>query len=118
MVEFDWSGLKPTKRLPLNGGWLCPAEGLGIDQPVITPGSIEEPQWWPPNTVEDPAKEMLFRLAAFSGNGVREAVPAISFWEEGAGGRELGVFVPDAKRWNDQQYMVWQPTMKTAGYSR
>ena len=110
VVEFDWSGLKPTKRMPHNGGWLCPAEGLGIDQPVTTPGSIEEPQWWPPNTVEDPAKEMLFRLAAFSGNGVREAVPAISFWEEVAGGRELGVFVPDAQRWNDRQYMVWQPT--------
>ena len=110
VLEFDWTGLKPTKRMPLNSGWLCPPEGLGIDEPVTTPGIVEEPHWWPQNVVEDPATEMLFRLAAFSGNGLREAIPAMSFWEEGTGGRELGVFVPDGKGWNDRQYMVWQPT--------
>jgi hypothetical protein len=111
VMEFEWKGLNPTKRMPMNGGWLCPVGGLGIDEPVTIPGIIEEPHWNPDaNTVEDPKKEMIFRLAAFQGNGIRDAVPAISFWEGRAGGQELGFFVPDAKSWDDRQYMVWQPT--------
>ena len=111
VMELGWSDFSPTKRMPLNCGWLCPPEGLGIDEPVTIPGIIEDPHWNPhANTVEDPAKEMIFHLAAFQGNGNRDAVPAISFWEEKAGGQELGFFVPDAKSWDDHQYMVWQPT--------
>lgn len=113
VMELVWAGLKATKRMPLNRGWLCPPEGLGIDEPVTIPGIIEEPHWNPnPNTVENPAVEMIFRLSPFSGNGVREAVPAITFWETGSEGRELGFFIPDAKKWDDRQYMPWQPTTR------
>ena len=113
MVEFDWAGLNPSRRMPLNRGWLCPPEGLGIDQPVTLPGIVEEPHWIPhANTIENPATEMVFHLAAYQGNGNRDAVPAISFWEEKPDGQELGFFVPDAKKWNDHQYMVWQPTTR------
>ena len=109
MMELNWAGFSPTKRQPATN-WACPSEGFDIDKPIPTDGIIEEPHWWPADQVEDPAKEMLFRLAAFQGNATRDAVPAMSFWEEGPAGRELGVFVPDAKKWNDHQYMIWQPT--------
>jgi hypothetical protein len=110
-VEMDWNGLHPARRFAANG-WQQPPEGLGIDEPVMTPGIIEEPHWFPADRVEDPSKEMIFHLAAYQGNAPRDAVPEISFWEAGENGQELSVFVPDAKGWDDGQYMVWQPTTR------
>lgn len=108
-VEMDWTGFAPERRYAANG-WAQPNGYLGIDEPVSTPGIIEEPHWWPADRVEDPQKEMIFRLAAFQGNAPRDAVPAMSFWETGDHGQELSVFVPDTKDWDDKQYMIWQPT--------
>ncbi len=109
VLDMDWTGFSPTKRYAANG-WKCPKEGLGINEPVTTEGTVEEPHWFPNDRVEDPSNEMIFRLAAFQGNAPRDAVPAMSFWEQRADGQELGVFVPDTRRWNDGQYMIWQPT--------
>lgn len=108
-VEMDWTGFTPERRYAANG-WAQELGSIGIDELVTTPGIIEEPHWWPADHVEDPEKEMIFRLAAFQGNAPRDAVPVMSFWEQGATGQELGVFVPDTKGWNDYQYMIWQPT--------
>jgi len=108
-VELDWTGFAPERRYAANG-WAQPRGSIGIDEPVTTPGIIEEPHWWPADYAEDPQRQMIFRLAAFQGNAPRDAVPVMSFWEQGAKGQELGVFVPDTKDWNDYQYMIWQPT--------
>ncbi len=108
-VEMDWTGFVPDRRYAANG-WAQPHGFLGIDEPVTTPGIIEEPHWWPADRVEDPHKEMIFHLAAFEGNAPKTAVPAMSFWEASAQGQELGVFVPETKDWDDHQYMIWQPT--------
>jgi len=111
-LNMDWDGFSPTRRFAANG-WMQPhgelgPGGLGIDEPVTTPGIIEEPHWFPADRVEDPHQEMIFHLAAFEGNAPREAVPAMSFWEPT--GSELGVFVPDTATWDDRQYSIWQPT--------
>jgi hypothetical protein len=110
-VEIDWTGLNPTKRYAANG-WLESPEGIPIDEPVTTPGILEEPHWFPSDRVEDPAHEMLYHLAAFGGNAPREAVPAIDFWEPGPQGQDLSAFIPDTKLWDDHQYMIWQPTTR------
>jgi hypothetical protein len=110
-VEMDWSGLHPDKRFAANG-WNQPADGAPIDKPIDTPGIREEPYWFQADYVEDPSKEMLFHLAAFAGNSVREASPVMSFWEGAVNGQELSVFVPDTKGWDDGQYVVWQPSTR------
>jgi len=111
-LNMDWDGFTPTRRYGANG-WMQPRgelgpEGLGIDEPVTTPGIIEEPHWFPADRVEDPHQEMIFHLAAFEGNAPRDAVPAMSFWEPT--GSELGAFVPDTATWDDRQYSIWQPS--------
>jgi len=108
-LSMDWQGFSPQRRFAANG-WMQPHGDLGIDEPVTTPGIIEEPHWWPADKVEDPHKEMIFHLAAFEGNAPRDAVPAMSFWEQGTSGSEISVFVPDTATWDDHQYMIWQPT--------
>jgi hypothetical protein len=108
-VEMDWDGLKPDMRYGANG-WNEPNGGIAIDKPLSTPGLIEEPHWYAQDQYEDPSKEMFFHLAAFAGNAPRNEVPAMDFWESGAKGQELSVFVPDTKGWDDHQYMVWEPT--------
>lgn len=110
-LDMDWQGFAPTRRFAANG-WMQPRGELGIDEPVATPGIIEEPHWFPADHVEDPSKEMIFHLAAFEGNAPRDAVPAMSFWESGEDARELSVFVPDTATWNDGQYMIWQPSTR------
>jgi len=111
VMEMRWINFDPTRRFPANGQ-LVPPEGLGIDEPVVTPGTTEEPHWFPPNQLEQPEKDMLYRLAAFEGNAPRIAVPVMSFWEHRPGGRELSVFVADTLGWNDEQYMIWQPSTR------
>lgn len=110
-VENIWSGFSPTKRFAANG-WMCPPEGRGISDPVLTGGNREEPSWFPQDFVEDPARDMIFRLASFEGNAPRFAVPVMSFWDDRAGGQELSLFIPDTKDWNDGQYGIWQPTTR------
>ena len=61
---------------------------------------------------------MLYRLLPFGGNSTREQVPAISFWETQDAARELGIFVYDHNRWDDQQYGIWQPTPDLSVYFR
>jgi hypothetical protein len=107
-VEMDWTGFAPTRRFAANG-WAQPKGYLGMEEPVATPGIIEEPHWIAAGQVEDPHREMFFHLAAFEGNAPRAAVPAMNFWETREQGQELGVFVPDTRDWDDRQYMVWQP---------
>ena len=110
-VEVDWTGFNPTKRFAANG-FIQPPDGEPMDKPLHTPGIIEEPHWYPASAVEDPAREMLFHLAAFEGNAPKLDVPAMDFWEDAAGGSELSVFVPDTKTWDDHQYVVWEPSTR------
>jgi hypothetical protein len=110
-VEMKWTGFAPTKRFAGNG-WECTPDGRGIDDPVMVGGSMEEPHWTPLDYVEDPAKEMVYHLAAYQGNAPRDATPVMSFWEEKVGGQELSDFIPDTLGWNDEQYMTWQPTTR------
>ncbi len=110
-MDMDWNGFNPTLRFPAgcfdlttNSHW------LGIDDPVITPDIEEDPKWMPGNEIEDPSTNMAFELAAYSGNGVRDATPVASFWENHPDGSELSVFSLNTLKWQDHQYGVWQPT--------
>ncbi|HUB23951.1 MAG TPA: fibronectin type III domain-containing protein [Tepidisphaeraceae bacterium] len=108
-MEMDWSNFSPTKRYPAGGFGAAVGRWMGIDQPIISPDIEEDPKWFPPNLIEDPSRDMAFRLAAFSGNGVRDATPEASFWEDAPGGSELSVFVLDTLGWREQRYGIWQP---------
>jgi hypothetical protein len=111
VVEMSWTGFHPTKRFPAEDFDVQrDLHWLGIDEPVITPDIEEDPKWMPGNVIEDPSKDMAFELAAYSGNGVRDATPAASFWEDGSAGSELSVFALDTLKWQDHQYGIWQPT--------
>jgi hypothetical protein len=120
-LEMEWAGFNPTKRYGTQ--WDRVSEGqtdlwLDIDKPVYTSYTKEDPHWTGMGWVEDPAKQMIFRLTSFGGNSVREQTPVMSFWETNADKRELGVFVYDANRWNDRQYGIWQPTPDLSVYFR
>jgi len=112
-IEMNWTGFHPTHRFP--AGFFDVTSGarwLGIDEPVITPDLEEDPKWIPANEIEDPATNMAFELAGYSGNGVRDATPVASFWENRAGGSELSVFALDTLKWQDHQYGIWQPSTR------
>ncbi|MGI6313969.1 MAG: hypothetical protein ACOXZI_06610 [Candidatus Cryptobacteroides sp.] len=87
-----------------------------IDKPIYTSYSKEDPFWTGHGTIEDPSDKMLFRLASFGGNSVREQTPLISFW--GDSSRELGVFVYDHNKWDDRKYGVWQQEPDISIYFR
>lgn len=119
-VDMEWSDFHPTHRY---GNWDRQKEvsingGLPIDQPIYTSWCQEDPHWTGMGWIEEPAKQMLYRLLPFGGNSTREQVPAISFWETQKGAKELGVFVYDHNRWNDRQYGIWQPTPDLSVYFR
>lgn len=119
-MEMKWNGFSPTKRFGTQ--WDRNLESadawLGIDKPVYTSYSKEDPHWTGMGWIENPAKQMIFRISPFGGNSVREQTPVMSFWEEQANARELGVFVYDHNRWNDHQYGIWQPTTTLSVYFR
>lgn len=110
-LEIEWEGFNPTRRFAANG-WKMPKGSLGIEEPVVTDGIVEEPHWFPPETVEDPSKVMIYTLASYQGNQPRNAVPVMSFWEQGADGLELSAFVGDSLRWREPGYSIWQPAGK------
>lgn len=87
---------------------------LDIDKPVYTNYSKEDPFWSGQGMIEKPAEKMVFRLASFGGNSVREQVPMISFW--GDGPVEIGTFVYDHEKWDDRQYGIWQQTPDLSVY--
>lgn len=120
-MEMEWNGFNPVKRFGTQ--WDRTLESghdmwLGIDQPVHTSYSKEDPRWTGFGWTENPAEKMIFRISPFGGNSVREQVPVMSFWETGDAARELGVFVYDFNRWNDLQYGIWQPTPDLSVYFR
>jgi len=111
VMEMSWNGFKPSKRDPADDFDLqSHLSWLNIDEPVITPDIEEDPKWMPGNEIEDPSKDMAFELAAYSGNGVRDATPVASFWEDWTGGSELSIFALDTLKWQDHAYGIWQPT--------
>lgn len=89
---------------------------LPIDKPVYTNFSKEDPFWSGQGMIEDPSERMIFRLASFGGNSVREQTPLISFW--GDGPAEVGTFVFDHDKWDDLQYGIWQQTPDLSVYFR
>ena len=117
-LEVRWDNFEPEYRYPTqwdrkfdrNFPW------YRIDEPVRTNYCKEDPAWTGMGMIEDPSRQMIFRLTPFGGNSVREQTPLISFW--GDGPRELGVFVYDHAKWNDRQYGVWQPTPDLCVYFR
>ncbi|WP_145928601.1 hypothetical protein OH491_04595 [Termitidicoccus mucosus] len=117
-VEMRWTNFAPTHRYAAHGvpeGTLAlfhqrAGRWLGFTEPMVTTDWEEDPKWIAPNLEENVFEEMLFRLSPYSGNGVREASPAVSFWNDAKDGEELGLFVLDALRWQDGQYMIWQPS--------
>ncbi len=110
-VEMAWTGFKPTRRFGAmhregrmgeeKPGW------PGIADPVVAPYVEEDPHWGP-GWREDPAVEMVWKLAPYGGNGVRELPPHMAFWNDAPSGEELGVFVLNHEKWQDHQYTVWQ----------
>lgn len=119
-IDMEWDNFYPTRRY---GNWDRQKEisvdgGLPIDQPIYTNWSQEDPHWTGMGWIEEPDKQMLYRLLPFGGNSTREQVPAISFWETQDAARELGIFVYDHNRWDDQQYGIWQPTPDLSVYFR
>lgn len=119
-LEMAWSGFNPTKRFgtQFDRGKETSGTWMDIDKPVYVSYTKEDPHWVGLGWVEDPAKEMIYRISAYGGNSVREQTPVMSFWETNADKRELGVFVYDANRWNDRQYGIWQPTPDLSVYFR
>lgn len=116
-LEMAWTGYRPNRRY-ITGGYGFEEEAWpAIDEPVMTSGVREDPVW-DPGTIEDPATRMFFRLSPYQGNVVREAAPAVAFWDDRDGGDELGVFVTDAAGWEDHQYMVWQPSDRLSVWFR
>jgi len=110
VLEMKWTGYHPNRRFTVNVYYGFDTDQWHpIDKPIITNDMYEDPKW-DPGFNEDPAKEMVITLLNYSGNGVREASPIVSFWDDRPGGQELGVFVLDHVRWQDHQYMVWQPS--------
>jgi hypothetical protein len=111
-MQMRWEGFNPVKRFGTQ--WDRNLESadawLGIDSPVYTAYSREDPHWTGMGWTEEPSKRMIFRLSPYGGNSVREQTPVMSFWEEDANARELGIFVSDADKWNDRRYGIWQPT--------
>jgi hypothetical protein len=107
--RLTWDGLHPTRRFAANA-WGMPGGSLGIDEPVITDGLAEDPHWFPPETVEQPAREMIYSLGPFQGNQPRNIVPVMSFWEPASDGLEVSAFVTDPAQWRGARYSVWQPT--------
>lgn len=111
-IDMAWDNFEPTRRY---GNWDRQKEvsvdgGLPIDKPIYTNWCQEDPHWTGMGWVEDPSRQMLYRLLPFGGNSTREQVPAISFWETKESAAELGVFVYDHNRWDDRRYGIWQPT--------
>lgn len=111
-VDMAWNNFHPTHRY---GNWdrqkeISMGEGLPINKPIYTNWSQEDPHWTGMGWIENPSEQMLYRLLPFGGNSTREQVPAISFWETQNTNRELGVFVYNHNRWDDQEYGIWQPT--------
>lgn len=119
-MEMKWDGFSPAKRFGTQ--WDRNMESadawLGINKPVYTSYSKEDPHWTGMGWIEDPAKQMIFRISPFGGNSVREQTPVMSFWEDQGDARELGVFVYDHNKWNDKQYGIWQPTPTLSIYFR
>lgn len=119
-MDMEWDNFHPTRRY---GNWDRQKDGLAsgglpIDKPIFTNWYQEDPHWTGMGWIEDPEKEMLYRLLPFGGNSTREQVPAIAFWETDPDANELGVFVYDHNRWNDRQYSIWQPTSLLSVYFR
>lgn len=119
-VDMEWAGFNPTRRY---GNWdrqkdVSVEGGLPIDKPIYTNWYQEDPHWVGMGWIEQPEKEMIFRLLPFGGNSTREQVPVISFWETTPDAGELGVFVYDHNRWDDRQYSIWQPTPDLSVYFR
>lgn len=119
-IDMEWNQFHPTRRY---GNWdrqkdVSVDGGLPIDKPIYTNWYQEDPHWTGMGWIEQPEKEMLYRLLPFGGNSTREQVPAISFWETTPDAGELGVFVYEHNRWNDRQYSIWQPTPDLSVYFR
>jgi len=119
-MDMEWTGFRPVKRFGTQWDRNLESEDawLDIDKPVYTSYSKEDPRWTGMGWIEDPTKQMIFRISPFGGNSVREQPPVMSFWEDNEDGRELGVFVYDNNRWNDKQYGIWQPTPMLSIYFR
>ncbi|MEI6422586.1 MAG: hypothetical protein WCP55_10225, partial [Lentisphaerota bacterium] len=79
-----------------------------IDEPIVMNECPEDPKWhdtW----VENPSEEMTFRLSPFCGNFTGTVWDAISFWNPGKDGTNMGLFVLNHEDWQDFQYANWTP---------
>lgn len=119
-LDMCWDHFSPTKRFGTQWDRVFDkaSQWVGIDAPVHTSYSQEDPHWTGMGWLEDPSKEMIYRISPFGGNSVREQTPVMSFWEEGKNADELGVFVYDHNKWDDKQYGIWQPTPDLSIYFR
>lgn len=119
-LDMCWENFAPVKRFGTQWDRVFDkaSQWMGIDAPVHTSYSQEDPHWTGMGWIENPAEEMIFRISPFGGNSVREQTPIMSFWEEGANADELGVFVYDHQKWDDRQYGIWQPTPDLSIYFR
>lgn len=119
-LDMCWDNFAPVKRFGTQWDRVFDkaSQWIGIDTPVHTSYSQEDPHWTGMGWIEDPSKEMIFRISPFGGNSVREQPPVMSFWEEGKNADELGVFVYDHQKWDDRQYGIWQPTPDLSIYFR
>lgn len=119
-LDMCWEDFAPVKRFGTQWDRVFDkaSQWVGIDAPVHTSYSQEDPHWTGMGWIEDPSKEMIYRISPFGGNSVREQTPIMSFWEEGKNADELGVFVYDHQKWDDRQYGIWQPTPDLSIYFR
>lgn len=107
--EMNWVNFSPEYRYGIASGMYNSMKPWPkINQGVKTSSTQEDPAW-SPGVIEDTSKEMWMYLSPYNGNGVRELMPCVSFWNNTD---ELGVFVLDYKRWQDGEYGIWQPTRR------
>ena len=80
-----WDNFAPVKRFGTQWDRVFDkaSQWIGIDTPVHTSYSQEDPHWTGMGWIEDPSKEMIFRISPFGGNSVREQPPVMIFLGRG-----------------------------------
>lgn len=80
-LDMCWDNFAPVKRFGTQWDRVFDkvSQWIGIDTPVHTSYSQEDPHWTGMGWIEDPSKEMIFRISPFGGNSVREQPPVMSF---------------------------------------
>ncbi|HZX03256.1 hypothetical protein [Kribbella sp.] len=112
--ELEWTGFHPTHRFSStwpysqNPADYQPQPGvsrwLPIDEPLVIGDTGEDPAFFGPGRIEDPAAEFAFTVAPYAPSYAFDVRPHATFWNDRT---SVGVFVLRPERWDDHQYALW-----------